>query len=168
MLKKLKKTELGIAENRSEVINGLIKIAMSDLMVFWGTERELVKRQEKLWLPIIKWLEDSVLRYKLSQTKDLNVPKQQGSLMGAFTSYLEKMSNKKLAAFYDASMTLQSMMIAAAFVEKKITPEQAFDAAYIEEIWQNETWGTTDEALERQNSIKSELKALRDYLDESV
>lgn len=166
VMKKLKDAEKSIVEDRQNIIKGLVRLSMSDLMVFWGTERELIKKQEKLWLPIIKWLEDSILHYKLSQTENLNIPKQHQSLTEAFKGYLEKLNDKKLAAFYVASMTLQSVMIAVAFVEGKITPEQAFDAAYIEEIWQNETWGTTDEAAERQNAIREDLNILREYLHE--
>lgn len=165
MFKKLKEAEAMIAEDREAIIEALIRLSVTDLMIFWGTERELINRQEKLWLPIIKWLEEAILHYKINQTKNLDVPKQDPSITVSFKTFLEKLDNRKLAIFYIATMTLRSVLLGMAFVEKRITPEEAFSAAFVEELWQNESWGTTDEAQERQEEIKNELNSLRKYLD---
>lgn len=160
MIKKVQEVMVAIAENRQEIVDALVKLSVTDLLFFWGTERELVKEQEKQWLPIIKWLEDVVLHYKLVQTQSLDVPQQNPTFVTVFQGFLDNMSDKKLAVFYVATMTLRSVLLASAFVQKKITSDEAFNAAFVEELWQNRMWGATDEAEEKQKNIKVELDML--------
>ncbi len=62
--------------------------------------------------------------------------------------------------FYATAILLRSFLLAVAFISGKINAEQAFDAAFIEELWQNENWGTVEEAETRRRDIMDELKFL--------
>lgn len=165
MFKKLKEAQEIVAGDRNEIIDALLKLSTTDFLFFWGTQRELVERQEKLWAPIVKWLEDA-LNTKINQTDTLNVPKQSEGSGARIRQFLNGLSDKELAVYYVAALTLRSVLLAAAFVKRKINTEQAFNAAYVEELWQNEGWGTVDEAQARQKEIKDELNLLEKFLDD--
>lgn len=165
MFKKLREAQEIVAGDRNEVIDALLKLSTTDFLFFWGIQRELVERQEKLWAPIIEWLEDA-LSTKINQTDTLNVPKQDEGSGAKIRQFLCNLSDKELAVYYVATLTLRSVLLAAAFVKRKINADEAFNAAYVEELWQNEGWGTVDEAQDRQKEIKDELNLLEKFLDD--
>lgn len=164
MLAKIKQVEKEISSNRNEVIDGLVRLSVTDLLFFWGSEREVIERQEKLWLPVIKWLEDG-LNARLKYTQSLSVPEQDSTIEEKLRKFIDKFSDKELTAFYIATLTLRSTLLATAFVRKKITVEEAFDAAFLEEKIQSEKWGATEEMEKRQESIKKELFELDKFLN---
>lgn len=167
MLKKIKDAEKMIAADREEVVDGMVRLGQTDLMMFWGQERELIRRQEEVWTPIIKWLE-GVFSAPIKHTTGLDVPSQDGSLTGSFRVYLESLSNHKLALFCVSAMLLKSFLLATAFTNRKISVDEAFEAAFVDELWQNQTWGTVAEAAEKQHSIKEELTLLRQEIDKDA
>jgi chaperone required for assembly of F1-ATPase len=56
-------------------------------------------------------------------------------------------------------------MIALALLARKISPEEAWQAACVDEIYQLETWGEDAEARKRLNIIQSELKSIAQFRD---
>lgn len=47
----LEKTAKEIGKNREEVINRLVRFALTDMLLFWGQNKDLVEKQEKIWGP---------------------------------------------------------------------------------------------------------------------
>ena len=42
---------------RTEIIDKLMKYTATDMLLFWGTDRELIAEQQKYWEPLLKWAE---------------------------------------------------------------------------------------------------------------
>ena len=84
--------------------------------------------------------------------------------MYAMRKFMENMSDEELAAFYLASMNMQSELLAAALVKGRITADQAYNAAYLEELHQAELWGHDQQADERRQSLKNELTDIENFL----
>ena len=94
MKEKLKQATKEIAQHRSEVIDKLVQFAVTDMLLFWGQEKDLIARQEKVWAPIIAW-SNHELNTKFITTHGLDVPEQHKTLKGAKigekTVYIEGM-----------------------------------------------------------------------------
>ena len=73
-------------------------------------------------------------------------------------------ANKELGAFYVAALNMKSVLLAAALVKGKINANQAFEAAFLEELWQNENWGADEEALKKREELKQELVDVENFL----
>ena len=74
------------------------------------------------------------------------------------------LSEKELSGFYIASLNMRSVLLALALVKGRITAEQAFELAELEELYQANKWGTEPIAEARRNSIKATLKQVEQYL----
>ncbi len=150
--------------HREGIISRLVQFSETDLLLFWGTDQELVSRQEKVWSPIIRWANE-VIHAEFKHTNMLDIP--EGSKESAYQLkvFLESLSDKELAAFYSAALNMKSVLLAMAMVKGKITAEEAFQAAFLDELWQNEKWGSDEVAVKRREVIKKELSDIEAFLN---
>ena len=148
----LEKTAKEIGKNREEVINRLVRFALTDMLLFWGQNKDLVEKQEKIWGPLLEWAS-----YELNA----KFIKTSGHRLKLF---LESLSDKELAAFYVAALNMKSVLLAAALVKGRINAQEAFEAAYLEELWQAENWGVEAEAEKRRGEIRQELVEIEEFL----
>ena len=59
---------------------------------------------------------------------------------------------------------MKSVLLAIALVKKRINADEAFQAAYLDELWQAESWGVEEEAEKRRGELKKELHEVADFL----
>lgn len=163
MTQYLEDTAKDISAHRSEIIDKLLQFSVTDMLLFWGSEKSLIERQQKVWEPIIKWAGDA-LETEIRHTDTLNVPEQDKTSGHRMRAFLNSLSDKELAAFYAAALNTRSVLLAMALVRGKITAEQAFEAAFLEELWQNENWGAEEEAVKKRELMKQELKDVEAFL----
>ena len=114
--------------HREEIINRLVQFSETDLLLFWGTDKELVSRQEEVWSPIICWVNE-VLQAEFKQTKTLDVPEEAKTSAYRLKVFLDSLSDKELAAFYSAALNMKSVLLAMAMVKGRINAEEAFQTA---------------------------------------
>ncbi|MFV0625823.1 MAG: hypothetical protein ACK5N8_00555 [Alphaproteobacteria bacterium] len=162
-LKKIEEAKKFIARDREEVVDILVDFSITDLLIFWGTEKELLLRQEQQWKPILNWLEE-LLSVKFNYSSGLDVPNQHPETNNRIRAFVSGLSEDELAVYYASTMILRSTLLAMAFVKKRIDAEEAFQASFIEELWQAESWGIVVEAEERRSAILAELKFLEKVL----
>lgn len=165
MLGDLEKAREEIAKNRVEVIERLVQFSMTDLLLFWGQEKDLIERQTKIWGPILAWAEEK-MKAKFVTTQGLDVPQENQTSGYRLKVFLENLSDKELTAFYAAALQMRSVLLAAALVRGKINAEEAFHAAFLDELWQAEIWGSDEEAEKRRQTIKSEIEEIERFLHE--
>ena len=165
MLGDLEKAREEIAKNRAEVIERLVQFSMTDLLLFWGQEKDLMERQAKIWGPILAWAEER-MQTKFVSTQGLDVPQENQTSGYRLKVFLESLSDKELTAFYAAALQMRSVLLAAALVRGKINAEEAFQAAFLDELWQAENWGSDEEAEKRRQTIKSEIIEIERFLQE--
>lgn len=153
-----------IAQNRDKVIEKLVQFSLTDTMVFWSTEKDLMEAQQKVWGPILKWANDG-LKTQIQSTQSLEVPIVNLESGYRVRNFLHKLNDKELTVFYKAALLMKSVILAMAFVHREIDANQAFEAALLEEIWQNKAWGTTDDVEENQDQFKKELFEMEKILN---
>ena len=57
-----------------------------------------------------------------------------------------------------------SLVLGLGFVGGHLNAEQLFSNAFLDELWQNEKWGRDQEARNRQDKIRAELREARRFL----
>ena len=149
--------------NKQEIIDKMCEFAQTDVLLFWNDNPELVARQNEFWFPVLRWIGQE-LNIQLKTSTSLDVPNQEEKFAVALKRYLEKFSDKELIAFYKAALDMRSVMLAAALVKGKIDAEQAFQAAYLEELWQAEKWGKVEDAEKSRAKAKADLVEIETFL----
>lgn len=160
---KLKQAVCEIKQHRDDIIAKLVQFSKSDSLLFWDTDASVAQKQEQLWAPVLKWARQA-MNIGYTTTDTLNVPEQDAGSLDRLKSFIEGMSDEELAAFYLASMNMKSELLAAALVKGHINADQAYNAAYLEELCQSERWGQDQCAEERRLSMKSELNDIEKFL----
>ncbi|MBR1649019.1 MAG: hypothetical protein IJ689_05410 [Alphaproteobacteria bacterium] len=152
-----------IKEHRDDVIGKLVQFSKTDSLLFWDKNSGLAQKQEQLWAPVLKWA-DKTLNVGYVANNDLNVNEQSDTSAANLKKFMEDMDDKELAAFYLASINMKSELLAAALVKGEINAEQAYKAAYLEELYQAERWGIDDLAEQRRQVVKNELSDIEQFL----
>ena len=158
-----KQAEKEIKEHRSEVIEKLVEFSFTDVILFWSANDDVKSMQTEKWLPVLKWLNNR-FKITLKETNGLTPPPQNENNRAGFKEILEKMSLKTLTAYYLAAVRLKSPLLALALVEKKITASEAFELAYLEELYQSKSWGVDEEAEQGRQCVKNELLEIEEFL----
>lgn len=158
-----KQAEKEIKEHRSEVIEKLVEFSFTDVILFWSANDDIKSLQTEKWLPVLKWLNNR-FKITLKETDGLTPPPQNENNRAGFTEILEKMSLKTLMAYYLAAVRLKSPLLALALAEKKITASEAFELAYLEELYQSKSWGVDEEAEQGRQCVKNELLEIEEFL----
>lgn len=143
----------------------LLKYGASDLVCYFATSpSDLVARQEKIWLPLLKWLADThgVTLERVNGIQYHNQPPES----------LEKL-NKIINGLDSLTFTLAqvgmsvtgSLVIGLALADGWLDADAAYEAATVDESFQLEKWGEDQLARKRLDNIKGELSAIAMFRD---
>ena len=129
----------------------------NDLLCYRDDRDDLASRQQDQWQP---WL-DHLARDRgialqivtgimpISQPDAAKLP----SLIAAY-------DNWRLGMLHRATSLSGSLVLGLGFVDAVIDDERMFMLAFLDELWQNEKWGTDFEAADR-HRFRTELKMCR-------
>lgn len=153
-----------VAQHREEIIERMVNFSLTDTLLFRNPDAvELIEEERKVWDPIVEWAKEK-MQAKFQTTESLEVPVENNASLPRLQVFLESLSDKELVAFYEVSKITKSVLLAAAFVKGKVNADEAFRAAFLEEIWQADKWGHEVLADKRRDEIKQELKDVEDFL----
>ena len=119
---------------------------------------ELVRRQAMLWDPWLAWAAE---RHgaRLAIGKGVMPIAQSDEAIAALDAAVAELDAWALAATGVAVQASGSLVLALAIVDGRIGGEDAFALAVLDEVWQNERWGTDREAIVRRDAITADLVA---------
>ena len=162
----LKAMAKDVAQHRDEIIERMVNFSLTDTLLFRNPDAEdLIAEERQVWDPIVEWAKKNMdADFKTSES--LEVPMENNASLPRLQVYLEKLSDKALAAYYQTGKITKSVLLAAALVKKQITADEAFRAAFLEEIWQADKWGHDAEADQRREVIRQELIDVEKFLAE--
>lgn len=152
-----------VGQHREEIINKLVQFSLTDMMFFWGQERDLIESQEKEWTPLLEWAKQE-FETDFVITNGLDVPEENKQSGYRLKLFMEGLSDKELTAFYVAALNMRSVLLAVALVKGKVNAEQAFKASFLEELWQAKNWGSDEDANQRLAALKQELIEVEAFL----
>ncbi len=150
----------GVAAESQAVLEDIIRFAASDMLCYRAeSPQNLVLRQNELWDPILDWISAAHgARFELIEGV---MPKEQPrEATAAFSGALRKFDTPiELAVLHTVTTLTGSAILALAFAEGRITAEEAWHLAHLDEDWTIEHWGTDAEAQHRREKRHEELQA---------
>lgn len=157
------KSEQYIKQHRGETIETMCNFAQTDLLFFWSDNPEVYAGQKKIWQPFLDLLQ-AESKALINVSKTLQMPDNEKYLLW-LKSKLQKLSGTELTAVFLAATQMKSVILGLSLLNKKTSVDDIFKAAFWEEIYQNELWGTDEEALQKREQTKAELQKIWEYLN---
>ncbi|HEV8388878.1 MAG TPA: ATP12 family protein [Dongiaceae bacterium] len=152
-----------LADDRDALIVEVAAYGHSDLICYRSEEPEtLARRQEAVWQPLIAWAAE---RYDvaLNVTTGIVAVEQPPHALATFRRLLGACDLYALTALAAITGSAGSLVIALALAEGRLSPDQAADAALLDELFQAEKWGSDPEAERRRASIRADLAAAKRF-----
>jgi chaperone required for assembly of F1-ATPase len=138
-----------VAGQHGAVADEIARYATSDLLCYRAQDpEELVQRQSAGWEPLVVWAEQT-LAVKFKRTSGLMPVAQEPAIAAAVTTRLSAAPPIELAAMHVLTTMMGSTILALAVRERRLTLDEAWALAHIDETWQIEKWGTDAEAQTR-------------------
>ncbi|MEZ5872323.1 MAG: ATP12 family protein [Nitratireductor sp.] len=155
----------GIAPDPQAVIDDIVKFAGSDLLCYRANApRGLVQRQAELWDPVIAWYRDQhKANFILSQgISHCDQPPEALAIMTQLVSaFAEPLA---LASLHVITTLTGSALLAVALGEGRLSLDEAWAAAHVDEDWNIRQWGEDEEALRRREARFAEMGAAANLL----
>jgi chaperone required for assembly of F1-ATPase len=149
----------GVTRREAEVRADIAKYAGSDLLCYHEEAPEaLQRRQAEVWDPILRWAEQEMgARFTISI--GLMPVAQPDAAKAAVARVLEDYDGFALAALHVITTLTGSVLLALALARGRLTPEQAWAAAHVDEDWQISKWGEDAEAKTRREHRWADMQA---------
>jgi chaperone required for assembly of F1-ATPase len=153
-----------IAVHRRTVIAQIVSFARSDVLCYRAEGPEaLVALQRRVWDPILDWARE---RYGviLLCGAGIGFVEQQQESLDALERAIDDYDSFALSGLQAAAALLGSAVIALALAEQKLSVQEAFAAAELDENFQADQWGRDFEAEKRRANNQAELEAIDRFL----
>ena len=154
-----------IKPNNIFYINEITDNLNNDMICYFANSPvELVDLQNKEWLPLINYMKSSY-NIELIYTSKLFSINQKPDSLFKLKNILNELNIFKLSAIYTLSQITKSIIISLALVNNKISAKKAFENSNLEELYQISKWGKDEEAFDRLNTIKVDIRNIKKYYD---
>lgn len=130
----------------AEVADEIARFCGTDALCYRAEEPEtLVARQTELWDPVLTWAEE-LLGHRFVLVGGLIHQDQPVELLAAFRKRLDALTPLQLAALHTVTTLAGSAVLALAMAEGRLSADEAWQAAHVEEDFNVERWGEDAEA----------------------
>jgi chaperone required for assembly of F1-ATPase len=148
----------GVADATGQVAAEAEKYLGTDLVFYRAAAPErLVGRQSQAWDPLLDWAREAFgARFVLSQA--MAYVAQPEPAMAAMRAAFPR-DPWRLGAFHSMTTLTGSGMIALAVLHSRLSADQAWSAAHVDEDWNMERWGRDALALKRRAFRFAEMQA---------
>lgn len=154
-----------VAANRPAFAADLAKYAETELLCYRAeSPPELIARQAERWDPLLDWATN---RYGVEFVRVAGImhhPQPMATLLrlGDAVAATDPFT---MAALSPIVTIGGSLVIALALLEEAVLPDDAFDLAHLDELWQAELWGEDHFALATRAAHKKDFVAACRFLE---
>jgi chaperone required for assembly of F1-ATPase len=154
----------GVAEAMGPVADEVAKYLGCDLVLYRATAPEgLVARQAAAWDPLLEWAHER-LGVRLVPVGGIAFVAQEEAALAAARAAIpsdpgDRVTPWRLGAVHAATTLTGSAMIALALLHGRLSADEAWAAAHVDEDWNLDQWGSDDLALQRRAFREAEMKA---------
>ncbi len=154
-----------VAPQKAEVAALLAAYGESDLLCYRAEgPAALIERQAAAWDPLLDWAR-TVLGAPLVPTAGIVHVAQPADSLSRLAARVAALGPFELAAFHDLVALSGSLVIALAVLDGHAPPEALWDVSRIDEMWQEEQWGTDEEAAEAAARRRGDFLQAKTFLD---
>ncbi len=137
-----------VAREQAAVAAMLAEYGSSDLLCYRAeSPAELVARQAEAWDPLLDWAE-SVFSARLRTTSGVMHVTQDAAALERLHAEVRLLDIWALTAFHDLVCLSGSLVVGLAALRDQAPLEALWRASRIDESWQQEQWGSDEEAEE--------------------
>jgi chaperone required for assembly of F1-ATPase len=149
----------GVAGREADVRADILKYAGSDLLCYRAeSPAALIERQAAAWDPVLDWAE-TVLGARFILANGVMPVTQPDEALTAVAANLEGLDAFRLASLHVMTTLMGSAVLALAHARGRLTAEEAWKAAHVDEDWQIEQWSEDSQAAARRRRHWEELRA---------
>jgi chaperone required for assembly of F1-ATPase len=149
----------GVEWRTGAVIDDIMAHARADLLCYRASGPDgLLAAQAKHWDPIITWAKDA-LHAPLTLAEGIIHVAQPEASMAAIRKELEGLDAFTLAALHVMTSLTGSALLALAVLKKRLDPDEAWNAAHVDEDFQIGQWGEDAEAKDRRAARRRDFDA---------
>lgn len=149
----------GVSARMAEVRAEIVAYAGSDLLSYRATDPDrLIALQAAAWDPLLRWAEETLGVRLLSGHGIIPLLQPQASL-DAVARAVEQLTPLRLAATHVMMTLTGSAVIALAVLNGRLTAQDAWTAAHVDEDWEIAQWGEDAEASRRRAARWIEMEA---------
>lgn len=147
--------------------------AIAEILAYLGSDlvcyraespASLVARQSAAWNPLVDWL-GTETGVRLVVSEGIVHHPQPGTLLEIVQERLAAEDPFTLTALHSMTTLTGSAVIALAVLGRKITADEGWSAAHVDEIWQAEQWGEDVEAAARLAARRRDFQAAATLLE---
>jgi chaperone required for assembly of F1-ATPase len=124
---------------------------------------ELVERQSRLWDPIVAWA-DEALGVRLPVVAGVIAAPVEPEVLQTIEARAAAYDDFRLTALAQTTGLAGSVLIGFAVLEGRLTAQQAFEAAALDNLWSLEKWGEDAEGRARLDRQRAEFEALERFI----
>lgn len=118
----------------------------------------LIAAEDAAWTPLLDWARDDLGARLFLAEGIVHVPQDEAAL-SAIAAAVEPYDALRLSALHTATTLTGSAIVALALARGRLSADEAWQVAHVDEDWQMSQWGQDDIALARRAVRFSELKA---------
>ena len=154
----------GVADAPGAVAAATEKYLASDLVFYRaGNPEGLAARQSQAWDPLIDWAREA-LGARFVRTEALVFVAQPEAALAAARAAIPRDATNttgiwRLGALHSVTTLTGSALIALALLHGRVSVEEAWAAAHVDEDWNMEFWGRDEVALQRRAFRFAEMAA---------
>jgi chaperone required for assembly of F1-ATPase len=154
----------GVKGREQAVIDDIVKYAGSDLLCYRAEgPAALVASQSKHWNTVIAWAK-ATLDAPLALAEGVVHVAQPKASLDRLRRELEGLDPFSLAALHVMTSLTGSALLALAVLRGRLTPEEAWQAAHVDEDFQISQWGEDAEAVKRRANRRRDFDAAARFL----
>ncbi|GGE47380.1 ATPase [Agaricicola taiwanensis] len=149
----------GVTGERNAVADEIVKYAGSDLLCYRAEAPEgLVLSQSMQWDPVLAWARDDLdLSFVLVQ--GISFTDQPEPTLDRIRELVAPLDPLRLAALHTIMTLTGSALLAIAVFKGRLTADEAWAAAHVDEDWNMQLWGRDEEAMIRRSTRFAEMSA---------
>lgn len=154
-----------VAPEQAAFAAGLAQYGETELLCYRADgPPDLVARQAQRWDPLLDWAGD---RFGVSFTRVTGIMHKPQPLATVLRlgDAVAQTDPFRLAALSPLVTISGSLVIGLALLEEAVLPEDAFDIAHLDELWQAELWGEDDLALAARAARRRDFLAACHFLE---
>ncbi|MBR0648557.1 chaperone, ATP12 [Roseomonas terrae] len=152
-----------IAADPSAMVAGLAKYAETDLLCYRAEDAQLAAEQAREWQPLLDWAAETH-GAALTVTAGLMPVAQPAASVDALRGAVAAHASDELAALGLAVPALGSLVLALALSAGRLDAAEAHRLATLDEILQEQRWGTDWEAEQRRARAAADIGLAERFL----
>jgi chaperone required for assembly of F1-ATPase len=159
MIDKVRGTE------RAAMSGELLKYAGSDLICYFADHpADLVRLHQEHWNPVLAWLKE---KYGIAfeSVSGIRYHPQPQEALDQLKTVIDGLDAAAFTVVQSVAAATGSVAIALALLEERLTVEEAYQAACVDEIYQLKTWGADAPAQKRLEALRAELQVIARFRD---